>query len=142
MLCKSESKAFKSLNDILRLRTPVVGYELPVMYANKKDGLEVNGLSSLLMAPLELQYTGPVLMNNYRSPLVLYGTKPLKKKLMGPLSGSSERTNVKKLMGPLGGPSKRTSVIPVRSERPNVISQRAIIDSGAPTCIFGIFRMR
>ena len=75
------------------------------MYANLKDGLEVNGLSSLLMTPLELQYTAPVLMNNYRSPLVLYGTGP----------------NVKNLMGPLGGSSERT----------NVISQRAIIDSGA-----------
>ena len=134
MLCKSESKAFKSLNDILRLRTPVVGYELPVMYANKKDGLEVNGLSSLLLAPLELRYTAPVLMNNYRSPLVLYGTEPKPVR--------SERPIVKKLMGPLSGPGKRTNVIPVRSERPNVISQRAIIDSGAPTCIFGIFRMR
>ena len=104
------------------------------MYANLKDGLEVNGLSSLLLAPLELRYTAPVLMNNYRSPLVLYGTEPKPVR--------SERPNVRRLMGPLGGPSKRTSVIPVRSERPTVISQRAIIDSGAPTCTFGIFRMR
>ena len=126
------------------------------MYANLKAGLEVNGLSSLLLAPLELRYTAPVLMNNYRSPLVLYGTEPKPvrserpnvKKLLGPLGGPSKRTNVipvrserpnaRRLMGPLGGPSKRTSVIPVRSERPTVISQRAIIDSGADLHIWNL----
>jgi hypothetical protein len=100
------------------------------MYANLKAGLEVNGLSSLLLAPLELRYTAPVLMNNYRSPLVLYGTKPKPVR--------SERPIVKKLMGPLSGPGKRTSVIPVRSERPTVISQRAIIDSGADLHIWNL----
>ena len=44
-------------------------------------------------------------MNNFRSPLVLYGTEPLSKRLMG----SSE------------GPSRRM----------NLGSQRAIVDSGA-----------
>ena len=44
------------------------------------------------------------------------------------MSGSSERTNVKKLMGPLGG----------SSERANVISQRAIIDSGADLHILNL----
>ena len=93
------------------------------MYANlssnEKDGLKA--LSSLLVAPLELQYTAPALMNNFRSPLVLYGTEPLSKKLMGPLGGPSKRTNLEKLMGPSGGPSKRT----------NLESQRAAINSGA-----------
>ena len=112
----------------------MVDSERPIIYANLKDGLDVDGLgasgpSSLLMAPLELQYTEPVLMNNYRSPLVLFGTKPLKKKLMGPLSGSSERAIVKKLMGPLDGSSERPNVKKLMgplggsSERTNVISQ-------------------
>ena len=70
----------------------MVDSERPIMYANLKAGLEVNGLSSLLLAPLELRYTAPVLMNNYRSPLVLYGTEPKPVR--------SERPIVKSLWGP------------------------------------------
>ena len=80
-----ESKAFVSFSDILKLRTPVVDSERLIMYANlssnENEGLKA--LSSLLMAPLEFQYTAPALMNNFRSPLVIYGTESLSKRLMG-----------------------------------------------------------
>ena len=77
------------------------------MYANlssnENEGLKA--LSPLLVAPPELRCIALALMNNFRSPLVLYGTEPLSKRRMG----SSE------------GPSKRT----------NLGTQRAIVDSGA-----------
>ena len=58
------------------------------MYANLSSLQEkgcIKALSSLLAAPLELQYTAPELMDNFRSPLVLYGTEPLSTKHMGSL---------------------------------------------------------
>ena len=52
------------------------------MYANlssnENEGLKA--LSHLLVAPPELRCVALALMNNFRSPLVLYGTEPLSKK--------------------------------------------------------------
>ena len=80
------------------------------MYANLpslKEQDDPNVLSSLLLAPLELQYTAPALMNNFRSPLVLYGTESLSKRLMGSSGGPSKRMNLEKAYGALRRPKQK-----------------------------------
>ena len=64
------------------------------MHANFFPLQEKDVLSSLSEAPPELKYTAPALMNNVRTPLVLYGTEPPSTKLARPLGSPSKRMNL------------------------------------------------